>query len=483
MCIRDRKSSILNFLEVTRMKVQNRYSVLLPYEANLRALSELSKSIEVKYSSLQQSLTTRGSKSLENIEKNLHTLAKLTKSIGETVMFKMQNDYDNLVLTAAEFLRNGKPLLNVDFLPGFIAEAQNLFGIFIDSFMNPLQKRLNKKTETNLSVNFLRFEQERLLGDLTQIPKNCLGFSESFEKVYLVHRNNTVAMLDLEEFKKEKEVQLDKWISSLCIVDKRRIGFVGDQTGSILRFELPDFKNSFKWKAHNYWLTHLHYSEQMDSLISCALDGSISFWSLLSKLPSHLKTVTGSKGYINNLAFDAKSETLFIGSDTSVISVWSLSGSSDWVELNEHKDKVTALVFDDSTRRLISGSNDGNVRMWRLGDPGALFTLDEEEGSCRAFTACGNSHQRTLIAGFASGRVKLYNLNDGDFLSLIATLPSETSDILGLMFIPRERKLVVAHSQLSRDDRCYLRVWSETKLVEKLRRSVRTSIRKKSNVL
>ena len=80
-----------------------------------------------------------------------------------------------------------------------------------------------------------------------------------------------------------------------------------------------------------------------------------------------VQTLGGHSDYVQALAWDSGSRTLFSGSDDKSVKVWREADGS-FVEaqsLGGHSGSVRALAWDSGSHTLFSGSGDDSVKVWR----------------------------------------------------------------------------------------------------------------------
>lgn len=92
-------------------------------------------------------------------------------------------------------------------------------------------------------------------------------------------------------------------------------------------------------------------------------DRTIKIWNLAGKL---LKTLTGHKGWVNQVRFSPDGQTLVSASEDQTIKLWNIKTGNLVRTLSGHQQRVTSVVFSPDGQTIASGSGDRTVRLWNL---------------------------------------------------------------------------------------------------------------------
>jgi WD40 repeat protein len=147
-----------------------------------------------------------------------------------------------------------------------------------------------------------------------------------------------------------------------------------------------------------------------------------------------LRDFKGHKGYVDAVAFDAKTTRLF-SSGKGVIKEWDLSVRS--AVLDDATAPLQAVALSDNGKYLASGSADGTLRIY---DEVSRRLLRSFVGHTRLVSSIAFSPDSLLAAsGSYDHTIKLWNVADG---MLVRTLTGHTDLVWSIAFSPDGHRIV-----------------------------------------
>ena len=140
---------------------------------------------------------------------------------------------------------------------------------------------------------------------------------------------------------------------------------------------------------------------------SGAEDHNVRLWDLESG--SECCRLTGHKGPIRCLNFDASGSMLASGSNDCTLRVWNMPAGHDSLIL-EHGGPVSGVVFEPDARTLLSIGEDGTVGRWdiRTGRRKGFLSLHRGKMGLRTLALSPNG--RWLLSGYDDGLVRMWEV-------------------------------------------------------------------------
>jgi len=122
---------------------------------------------------------------------------------------------------------------------------------------------------------------------------------------------------------------------------------------------------------------------------------------------------------VRSLVFDAQGRRLFAAGTSPGIRCWQVARASgsdgptaDLLSVITTDADIWSLALDHDARLLATASRNGTVAVWDLDDPSGPRWSDPESGEGIAAAVAISADGTTLVAGYHSGRVRVWNIAD-----------------------------------------------------------------------
>lgn len=107
--------------------------------------------------------------------------------------------------------------------------------------------------------------------------------------------------------------------------------------------------------------------------------------------------------------------------------------------LSGHTLAINGLHFTPDGNHLISGAADSALRVWELATGQCVQVIEVENGHCKTFAL---NHKRALVAVAGwSGIVRLYRLNEQNYLEAVQSIRAHATHIAQVAFSPDGTRL------------------------------------------
>jgi WD40 repeat protein len=168
-------------------------------------------------------------------------------------------------------------------------------------------------------------------------------------------------------------------------------------------------------RAHDSWVSGLHYDIDFNTLVSCSWDSTIKLWNV-ENMQNMLTLNTQNGNYIYTIRSNLASGEVIAGTEFKTVDIWDVNKGILSNSLIGHLERITNLKIVDNI--ILSGSEDKHARLWdkRTGNCDILFSghtrginqIDFDPINKRVFTASSdktikiwdlrkNQELRTLI--------------------------------------------------------------------------------------
>ena len=136
--------------------------------------------------------------------------------------------------------------------------------------------------------------------------------------------------------------------------------------GELILWDLDALKESRRWSGHFGWITAVAMSQDGQTLISGAEDGSLILWDVNGEQISQLVGHTGS---ITGLVVVPTTGSLLSGSADGTLILWDLKTQDKLMSFEPTSSTVTAIAVAANASKAVSGHEDGSLMLWDLDNP------------------------------------------------------------------------------------------------------------------
>ena len=172
---------------------------------------------------------------------------------------------------------------------------------------------------------------------------------------------------------------------------------------SITEAARHDNVNFYSWKAHKDWVTEVHYSKELNAIISSSNHGPSAIcissmpentigWNSSSKFKPDKNYISISKG-VKTFAFASRGNTLVTGGIDRIVRIFNIPSRTFQISkatgfLKGHNNPVIYVGIDQKENRLISASQDNVIRVWDMSEQTCLVILNPKTHQIKSdFTA------------------------------------------------------------------------------------------------
>lgn len=233
---------------------------------------------------------------------------------------------------------------------------------------------------------------------------------------------------------------------SMAVINNNKLA-LGSQGGTMVIYDLERSSTESTLQLHKMDVTKILDSDS--SMMSCSLDGTINFYnketreshvrymedkvidmvlsreglwilsgknqlSLLDR--NSLKSFQLTNSVLTKLIYEPASHSLFLGSQSGEIYVWSIEAAAVTKILSGHSSSITDLKVSDGGAFLASSSLDRTARVWPISHESIQpIVLADHDNWVSALSFDAESHR--LITSSYSGTIKYFELD----MNLLAT--------------------------------------------------------------
>jgi WD40 repeat protein len=165
---------------------------------------------------------------------------------------------------------------------------------------------------------------------------------------------------------------------------------------------------------------------------------SVRVWSVHPDGGRALFTIAGHRGAVEGLAFSPEGTRLASASDDSTARIWDLSFGAEHPYYG-HAGRVWSLAFSPRDDRMATASDDSTVKVWDAATGRLLLTLDHR---VRPLSVAFSPDGARLATADRGGTVRLWDALTGAMVDSLAEPSGRPS--WGLAFGPDGRRLVIA---------------------------------------
>ncbi|KAM9315277.1 cilia- and flagella-associated protein 52 [Pholidichthys leucotaenia] len=174
-----------------------------------------------------------------------------------------------------------------------------------------------------------------------------------------------VTLCSKTNYRKLKEVQLEKGVTSIAKTGEGQQFFVGTEAAQMYRFSYENFKAELISTSHSNGIKDVAIPLGTSVLFATCSEEDIRVWH--TDKPIELLRITVSNVTCNSLHFMADGHSIISGwSDGKIRGFGPQSGRLMFVIDNAHSMGVTAIAGTRDCKRLITGGQEGQVRVWEL---------------------------------------------------------------------------------------------------------------------
>mmetsp|Transcript_13521 Transcript_13521/g.31113 ORF Transcript_13521/g.31113 Transcript_13521/m.31113 type:complete len:970 (+) Transcript_13521:62-2971(+) len=186
---------------------------------------------------------------------------------------------------------------------------------------------------------------------------------------------------------------------------------IGDQAGFVTIWAMSSSKAVFRKKTHSDWVTKAEYVDDLLSLVSSSLDGTIKIFDVDKKVQKRCLKCPGyhPKG-VNSFAYVLSQRLIAsCGGDRHII-FWNPYTGKPVVTLSGHSAAVKTLQVNSMFNQLMSFSTNRVVKVWDMRTHRCLQTLGESfsKPADRFSAIAFDAHRGRLLTG--STRLQCWKL-------------------------------------------------------------------------
>ncbi len=172
------------------------------------------------------------------------------------------------------------------------------------------------------------------------------------------------------------------------------------------------------------------------TLVSAAVDGTVSFWELGTNAERHRVGATNEDAI--SVALSGDGDRLLLGCVDGKVELWK-AGRLERV-FTGHTGPVATVAFVPGKSLALSASDDQTLRLWdtTTGKPVRTLSGQASEVICASVAPDGEH----ALSGSPDGRALVWNLGTGE---LVATLAKTKSPVLCTAFLPGAGRALTGH--------------------------------------
>ncbi len=147
------------------------------------------------------------------------------------------------------------------------------------------------------------------------------------------------------------------------------------QAGELILWDMDALKESRRWSANSGWVTAVAVSQDGQTLISGAEDGSLILW---NRNGEQIGQLVGHSGSITGLAVVRATGSLLSGSADGSLILWDLKTRDRLINFDPVSSPITAIAVAADASKAVSGHEDGSLILWDLASPHYIFLKPQE---------------------------------------------------------------------------------------------------------
>jgi WD40 repeat protein len=176
--------------------------------------------------------------------------------------------------------------------------------------------------------------------------------------------------------------------------------FTGSSDKTIKIWQLKTGNCLSTFRAHNNWVSSLHYDKEHSTLVSSSWDSTIKLWDI-ETMRNTLTLNAGNGNYVITARSNLKDNEVIAGTEFKTIDIWDINSGIIKNSFIGHLERINSIKYVDNI--VLSGSEDKHARLWdkRTGNCEILFSghtkginqIEYDPINRRVFTA---SHDRSI---------------------------------------------------------------------------------------
>ncbi|MEM8884580.1 MAG: protein kinase [Planctomycetota bacterium] len=209
---------------------------------------------------------------------------------------------------------------------------------------------------------------------------------------------------------------------------------VGDRTGRLLRFGLPDGEELPPLQGPAALINELAFAPDGARLASAARDGSITIW----RVPAWTQRVlTGHTDRAICLCFDPSGDALWSGSRDGEIRRWNLADGKTTKVLRGHQGSVESIALTADGKTLLSVSRDRTLRFWDAATGSEIGRRQAHGANVRSVAV--HPTKPWVATGSYDGTSAIWDLHRRERLFLV---PNPGGSVMRVFFDPEGKELL-----------------------------------------
>lgn len=166
-------------------------------------------------------------------------------------------------------------------------------------------------------------------------------------------------------------------------------------------------------------------------LVSTGFDRQIFLWSVFGEECQNISVMSGHKGAVMQINFNASGDNLYSCSTDKFLSVWDVPTAMRIRKMKGHQNFVNSVM---NTRRgppmLVSGSDDCTIKIWDARRKQVCYTL---QNSFPITAVCFNDTAENVITGGIDNEIRIWDIRKNEVLH---KLQGHSDTITGLSLSP-----------------------------------------------
>lgn len=146
------------------------------------------------------------------------------------------------------------------------------------------------------------------------------------------------------------------------------------QAGGLFMWDLVSAKEINHWTGHAEMVTAVAVSQDGQTLISGAADGSILLWQQNGKLEAELEQQAGS---ITGLSIVPSTGNLLSSSADGTLALWDVGTHQKLIDFDRTNSPINDIAIAEKSLKAVSGHQDGSIILWDLTSPRPLYRVNQ----------------------------------------------------------------------------------------------------------